>query len=214
MKLQAAIKGKRTIATMQEALDEEIAAARKEVDKVACGILSNAIVLDRLAAEHKPLFQDRKGLLGMYPGVLLATVEKRIQMAEAAEAKRKQEEAEAAARRERQEADKRVEDARRRAAKEEQDRLFRKADERLVREQEADDAQAEEEPIVPAPALAPEFPDSEDTEEQAEVRDWCIRIYFAATKEVAETLRGKFAFTARTSVDANTTDTNVILEPD
>lgn len=88
----AAMKGKRTIATLQEAADSEIARAKVEAQQEADRILTNAKLLSEKSEGYELLFADKQSLLSKAEEDLLSTIKARI--AEHKEAKRQKLEAE------------------------------------------------------------------------------------------------------------------------
>lgn len=97
-----AMKGKKTIATLQEAADTEVARAKVEAQQEADSILTNAKLLDKQSEGYEFLFADKQNLLSKAADDLLATIKARI--AEHKEAERQRLEAERASIRQEEEA--------------------------------------------------------------------------------------------------------------
>lgn len=97
-----AMKGKKTIATLQEAADTEVARAKVEAQQEADRIIINAKLLDEQSAGYEFLFADKQNLLIKAADDLLATIKARI--AEHKEAERQRLEAERARIRQEEEA--------------------------------------------------------------------------------------------------------------
>lgn len=94
----AAMKGKRTIASLREAVNKALLDGRLEANKVADGIAINLRVLDA-SAEHRFLFNDEATLVQMDAAGFSAVVENRI-LKHKQEQQRKEEEARERIRRE------------------------------------------------------------------------------------------------------------------
>lgn len=73
-----AIKGKRALASIQDAVDTELAKRKIEANAVADGIDANLRALDELAPEHGFLFRDLQQLVTMPAEAFRATVEGRV----------------------------------------------------------------------------------------------------------------------------------------
>jgi len=86
-----AIKGKRTIDSLREAADAELARAKIEASRIADGIRVNQATLNELAADHKFLFHDFQELAIKANDDLVALIKVRINEHEA-EIKRLEEE--------------------------------------------------------------------------------------------------------------------------
>lgn len=80
----AAIKGKRNLALMQDALDTALAAGKVVSDASARSIRANLATID--AAGHPALFADRAHLVGKAPDDLVLLIKSRIDAHKAAEA--------------------------------------------------------------------------------------------------------------------------------
>lgn len=89
-----AIKGKRTIDSLKEAADAELARAKIEASRIADGIRANLVSLNELAVDHKFLFHDAQDLVLKANDDLVALIKVRINEheTEQAELKRKEEE--------------------------------------------------------------------------------------------------------------------------
>lgn len=89
---EAAIKGKKKIDSMREAIDQ----VKDEICERITGhqdqINNCREILNDITEERKSLFQDEKALLSMEPALLKAEIGKRIATAEADELKRKEQE--------------------------------------------------------------------------------------------------------------------------
>lgn len=72
------IKGKRTLASIQDATDTELAQRKIEANAVADAIDANLRALDELAPEHLFLFRDLQQLITMPAEAFRATVEGRV----------------------------------------------------------------------------------------------------------------------------------------
>ena len=83
-----AIKGKRTISSLQDAVDTELARAKIKASEVAAGIEVNLASLRELAAEHAFLFADAQQLVLKAPDDLVATIKSRIADHQQAEQRR------------------------------------------------------------------------------------------------------------------------------
>lgn len=81
-----AMKGKRTVATLQSAADDEVARAKIEASETAERMRSNLATLKE--AEHAELFPDKQALALKEPDDLKALITARIAEAKAAEEKR------------------------------------------------------------------------------------------------------------------------------
>ncbi len=84
-----AMKNKRTIESMTNALDLVIADIEKRVYEKAKEIDANRVLIDSVEPGYKPLFQDEKALLVMTGVELEATIKSRIAVFDADEIKRK-----------------------------------------------------------------------------------------------------------------------------
>lgn len=82
-----AIKGKRTIDSLREAADAELARAKIEASRIADGIRANLVSLNELAADHKFLFHDAQELVLKANDDLVALIKVRINEHEAEQAK-------------------------------------------------------------------------------------------------------------------------------
>lgn len=146
----AAMKGKRTVSTLQGAADDEVARAKIEASEIADRIRAN---LKTLAdAGHDFLFSDRQQLVEKQPDDLDAVVKSRIAEHKAAEEKRLEQERE----RIRAEEQRRAEDAAQRKAAEEAQRIRAEEQAKVQaefekpRQQQEPAATDKPEPIAPA----------------------------------------------------------------
>lgn len=93
-----AMKGKRTLATLQDAADSEVARAKIEANEIAERIEENLSIIVDLGAKHPMLFADKQQLVEKSPEDLKTLIQARITTYEAQEKAK----AEAAAERERE----------------------------------------------------------------------------------------------------------------
>ena len=93
----AAIKGKRTIFSLRDAVDDTLAQAKIDANAIADRITINLRALDE-HKEHASLFPDVQALVGKHPEDLQAVIAQRIAEHEAREQARRQAEEEAKAR--------------------------------------------------------------------------------------------------------------------
>ncbi|HGY3556643.1 TPA: YqaJ viral recombinase family protein [Pseudomonas putida] len=84
-----AIKGKRTIDSLNEAADSELARAKIEASRIGDLIRTNLVSLNELAANHKFLFSDAQDLVLKDNDALVALVKVRINEHEQAEQKKR-----------------------------------------------------------------------------------------------------------------------------
>ncbi|KAA8560555.1 hypothetical protein FX985_00605 [Pseudomonas extremaustralis] len=91
-----AIKGKKSVSSLQEAADAELARAKIEASRIADGIRVNQASLNELAAEHKFLFQDFQDLALKANDDLVALIKVRINEYEQQQALLKRQEEEKA----------------------------------------------------------------------------------------------------------------------
>jgi len=84
-----AIKGKRTIDSLNEAADAELARAKIEASRIGDLIRTNVVSLNELAANHKFLFSDAQDLVQKDNDALVALVKVRISEHEQAEQKKR-----------------------------------------------------------------------------------------------------------------------------
>lgn len=148
-----AIKGKRTISSLQDAVDTELARAKIKASEVASGIEVNLASLRELAAEHAFLFADAQQLVLKAPDDLVATIKSRIadhqqaeQRRQDAERERIRAEEQARLQREQQEAE--------RQAIEQQQAAARKA---MRAQARAEDMGRAQPAAQPAPTEAPDI---------------------------------------------------------
>ncbi len=87
-----AIKGKKTITSLQSAADDELARAKVEANQVFSRVQANITALNELAADYMFLFQDAANLVQLDQGHMSAEVKARI--ADHKEAERKRQDAE------------------------------------------------------------------------------------------------------------------------
>lgn len=145
-----AIKGKRTLSSLQDAVDTELARAKIKASEVAAGIEVNLASLRELAAEHAFLFADAQQLVLKASDDLVAIIKARIadhqqaeQRRQDAERERIRAEEQARLQREQQEAE--------RQAREQQEAAAREA----LRDQErAEEASRAQPAAQPAPTEA------------------------------------------------------------
>lgn len=148
-----ALKGKRTISSLQDAVDTELARAKIKASEVAAGIEVNLASLRELAAEHAFLFADAQQLVLKAPDDLVATIKSRIadhqqaeQRRQDAERERIRAEEQARLQREQQEAE--------RQAIEQQQAAARKA---MRAQARAEDMGRAQPAAQPAPTEAPDI---------------------------------------------------------
>lgn len=91
-----AIKGKRTIDSLREAADAELARAKIDASRIADGIRANLVSLNELAADHKFLFHDAQELVLKANDDLVALIKVRINEHETQQAELKRQEEEKA----------------------------------------------------------------------------------------------------------------------
>lgn len=84
-----AIKGKKTVASLKEAADTELARAKIEASRVGDGIRSNIASLNELARAHGFLFHDAQDLVLKANDDLVALIKTRISEHEEAEAEKR-----------------------------------------------------------------------------------------------------------------------------
>ena len=89
IEFEKAIKGKRSIVAMRQALDEVLQGIHERMTAVVTEIAERRNLLNKIDPAHRSLYQDEKSLLSMGTDVLEITIEKRITEHEANEAKRK-----------------------------------------------------------------------------------------------------------------------------
>lgn len=143
-----AMKNKRTVASLRDAVDTVLAKAKIEANKTADRISMNLKLLQDRAKDHKALFADVRVLVLKETEDLESTIKARILEHEQAEQKRRDEErqriereAEAKAQRE---AEQRAEYERQRIRDEERAKAQREADEReKIRQKERERAESE-----------------------------------------------------------------------
>lgn len=87
-----AMKGKKTISTLQSAADDEVARAKVDASQKIERLKSNAKLLDDQSVGYEFLFSDRQQLLAKAPDDLASTIKARV--AEHKEAEQKRQEAE------------------------------------------------------------------------------------------------------------------------
>lgn len=91
-----AIKGKRTIDSLREAADAELARAKIDASRIADGIRANLVSLNELAVDHKFLFHDAQDLVLKANDDLVALIKVRINEHETQQAELKRQEEEKA----------------------------------------------------------------------------------------------------------------------
>lgn len=82
------MKGKKTVASLRNAVDTELARAKIEANQVNEKIIANIATLDQYS-DHATLFPDRRAMVLKEPEDLLATIKARIADHEAEEARKK-----------------------------------------------------------------------------------------------------------------------------
>jgi len=87
-----AIKGKKTVKSLQEAANDLLASAKIEANQYASGIKTNLAILDKLASEHIFLFNDLQQIVMKDDGDFTLLVESRINEHKQAEEQRLEEE--------------------------------------------------------------------------------------------------------------------------
>ena len=142
----AAMKGKRTIATLQDAVDTELASMKIEADALAAKVRTNIQTLAEHGKGYEFLFNDRQDLCLREPDVVELMVKQRVADHKAEEQRK-------------------LEQERARIRKEEADRLEREAEQRRQQQEErerlAAEQRAKDEPqsvpveTLTAPAPAP-----------------------------------------------------------
>lgn len=143
-----AIKGLRTVQSVRDAVDQELARAKIAAGEMATSIQTNMRTLRELAAEHAFLFADTATLVLKAPDDCRAVITSRIAEHRAAEEKR------LAAERERI----RAEEEAKAAAKVRQEQEAREAEERRQREQQEAAARAEQQRQQQPETLSPPVP--------------------------------------------------------
>jgi hypothetical protein len=88
-----AIKGKKTVSSLQEAADSELARAKIEASKIADGIRANLKSLNELAIKHPFLFHDAPELVLKANDDLVALIKVRISEHEEEQARQREAEA-------------------------------------------------------------------------------------------------------------------------
>lgn len=88
LNIAGAMKGKKTIATLQAAAEDEVARAKVECHLLAQQINSNKALLENEQGEYGFLFADWQGLIDKTPEDLVATIKARIAEHKEAEQKR------------------------------------------------------------------------------------------------------------------------------
>lgn len=129
-----AIKGKRTVQTLREACDAELARSRIALDNQARGIRGNLAGYDKVIGQHAFLFPDLSTLLHKAPDDFDAAVSQRIAAHVVKEAKR-------------------VEDERARIRAEEEARAQQRAEAQRLEEQRLADAKAQADAAAPTGIL-------------------------------------------------------------
>jgi len=88
LNIAGAMKGKKTIATLQSAADDEVARAKVECQQLAQQVNSNQALLEHEQGEHSFLFADWRDLILKAPDDLVSTIKARIAEHREVEAKR------------------------------------------------------------------------------------------------------------------------------
>jgi len=91
------VKGKKTVKSMKQAVDDLVAAEKEKIDAAADLITANRTILDAAMADNAPLFPDSKNLICKPSAELQVTIESRVAKFELAEKERKEREAKAKA---------------------------------------------------------------------------------------------------------------------
>ncbi|SEH87481.1 YqaJ viral recombinase family protein [Stutzerimonas xanthomarina] len=143
------MKGKRTISTLQDATDTELARVKIEANAIAEGIETNLVSLRELAKDHAFLFTDAQQLVLKDNEALTAIVKGRIAEHEAAEQTKAEARAEAERERIREEERQRLEQEQ----KEQADRAAAEQAAKIVEPPQAQPAAAE--PISDVASVAP-----------------------------------------------------------
>lgn len=143
-----AIKGKRTISSLQDACDTELARAKIEANAVAESIETNLASLRELAGNHTFLFSDAQQLVLKENGDLVAIIKTRIAEHEAAEETRREAERERIREQERQRL--------------EAEQAAKERTEAMPIEQPAPDAQPKESTVTPIFTESTELPAVDD----------------------------------------------------
>lgn len=167
-----AMKGKKTISSLQSAADDELARAKIDINQMADEIRRNLKTFKELAADYGQLFPDLQQIISKEEGDFAAVVKQRIAEHREAEERRLEAERERIRReeaarieREHQEQAFREEQERRREAQEEEDRI--RAAEAARHQQDPrgnpaeathGDPQATESPQAPAASTSPNMP--------------------------------------------------------
>ncbi|MDI2589986.1 YqaJ viral recombinase family protein [Pseudomonas sp. 681] len=111
-----AIKGKKSISSLRDAADLELARAKIEASRIADGIRTNLASLVKLAADHLFLFNDTQQLVLKANDDLVALIKVRISEHQAAEARKEEEQRERIRTEERQRLEREQQEAARVAA--------------------------------------------------------------------------------------------------
>ena len=88
-----AVKGKKTVKSMKQAVDDLVAAEKAKIDTAAGLITANRTILDAAMVDNAPLFPDSKNLVCKPTAELQVTIESRVAKFELAEKDRKGREA-------------------------------------------------------------------------------------------------------------------------
>jgi len=156
-----AMKGKKTLDSLKSAVNDELARAKIEANRIADGIRANLKILDKLAPEHGFLFSDLQSIVAKPHDDFETLVKVRLQEHQDAEQKRIEAERERIRREEaeRLEREQREREAAELAAVDEQDRLEqqRQAEANKQVQDEVSEADAEDKPQK-APSPMPSEP--------------------------------------------------------
>lgn len=147
-----AIKGKRTVDSLRDAVNTELARAKIAANEIADRIQLNLTTLRELASEHAFLFADTATIVHKAPEDLTVLVKARIAEHEAAKAAQLEAERERIRAEEQAKAQREAREAEDRRERERQEELRRQALE-AEREAQAGIAAAREEEALPAPLL-------------------------------------------------------------
>jgi len=179
----AAMKSKRTIQSLRDAVAGELARSKIEANKQRDLVAANLAILSELTRDHKFLFNDAHALVKKNPDDLRAVCENRIAKYKHDEADRLAREAEAArikAEHEKKQEDERI--AREEAAKAEADRIRLQE---IEFEKIAKEKFKDNEPVIQQPAPAPILRDIEPKTMDAMQIVKVIRHTFTVSEETA-----------------------------
>jgi putative phage-type endonuclease len=167
-----AMKGKKTIASLQSAADDALAAAKVEAKQQIDLFKSNLAILEAKGKEHRFLFSDWKQLIAKQPEDLESTITARI----AEHEQREQAKLEAERERIRREEEAKAKAEAERLQREEQQRIQQERDQELVERQKAEQtaaAEADLERANSAPVEQPRQQVAADTRSREEIDIAC-----------------------------------------